>query len=318
MFSPNLSIDDIISQYGELSIYRLFIKEEIEPNKPVLSPLRTDDTKPSLGLYWYNNSLLYKDFGHSAGNVFQFVMRLHNCDFQTAVKIINQKIKGGNIKPNLKGLSSFKEKSTTIYKYEPYYIEWSDYDKHYWYTYKITLDYCNKFKIRPVLSVKCNDYYLKNIYQNSSPFYAYHVNDHFRFYKPFSEDYKWLGNLNKNDIYGLAQLKYNSDILFITSSLKDVMILDILNYNAIAPSSESTFIPERILFELMQKYKYLYIYYDNDASGIQYSKKYQSKYNISYINNPHRSKCKDPSDLAKKENLNMVNLIIKNKINERK
>ena len=163
MFSPKLSIDDIISQYGELSIYRLFIKEEIEPNKPVLSPLRTDDTKPSLGLYWYNNSLLYKDFGHSAGNVFQFVMRLHNCDFQTAIKIINQRIKGGNIKPNLKGLSSFKEKSNTVYKYEPYYMEWSDYDKHYWYTYKITLDYCNKFKIRPVLSVKCNDYYLKNI-----------------------------------------------------------------------------------------------------------------------------------------------------------
>ena len=78
--------------------------------------------------------------------------------------------------------------------------------------------------------------------------YAYKVFDKFKIYRPLASKYtKWRTNLTTSDVQGLAQIPEKGDLLIITKSLKDVMVLYEMGYTAISAASETTFIPEDII-----------------------------------------------------------------------
>ena len=74
------------------------------------------------------------------------------------------------------------------------------------------------------------------------------------------------------------------------------MCLYEMGYNAIAASSETTFIPEDILQSLRSKWKHIVIIYDRDKTGMLEARKYSKQYRLDAIFVHKRFKAKDISD----------------------
>ena len=131
--------------------------------------------------------------------------------------------------------------------------------------------------------------------------YAYKVYDKFKIYRPLASKYtKWRTNLTVRHVQGLEQLRHEGgDLLIITKSLKDVMCLTEMGFNAIASASETTFIPEDILKDLQKKWKHVIIVYDRDPAGMQNARQYSKQYGLDAIFVHKKFKAKDVSDAVK-------------------
>ena len=114
----------------------------------------------------------------------------------------------------------------------------------------------------------------------------------------------------KNYIQGSDQLKYNKPTLIITSSLKEIMSLDNINFNAeyIAPESECTLISKKVISSYLLKYDNIFTLFDNDAAGNIGMNKYYDEYGIPGI---YVNLSKDVSDSIKDHS----KLTVKNYIN---
>lgn len=140
--------------------------------------------------------------------------------------------------------------------------------------------------------------------------YAYKVYDKFKIYRPLASKYtKWRTNLTNRHVQGLSESPSGGgNLLIITKSLKDVMCLYEMGYNAIAASSETTFIPEDILKSLKSKWKHIVILYDRDGPGMTNARKYCKQYKLDAIFVNKKFKSKDISDAVKNNNFNEVKI----------
>ena len=131
--------------------------------------------------------------------------------------------------------------------------------------------------------------------------YAYKVDDKFKIYRPLASKYtKWRTNLTNWNVQGLSEIpKEGGNLLIITKSLKDVMCLYEMGFNAIAASSETTFIPDNILQSLRSKWKHIVILYDRDKTGMLESRKYSKQYKLDAIFVHKKFNAKDISDAVK-------------------
>ena len=131
--------------------------------------------------------------------------------------------------------------------------------------------------------------------------YAYKVYDKFKIYRPLASKYtKWRTNLTTRHVQGLAELPAEGgNLLIITKSLKDVMCLYEMGFNAIAASSETTFIPDDILKPLCSKWKHVVILYDRDKTGMRRAREYSKKYRLDAFFVHKKFKAKDISDAVK-------------------
>ena len=131
--------------------------------------------------------------------------------------------------------------------------------------------------------------------------YAYKVYDRFKIYRPLASKYtKWRTNLTNRHVQGLSELpQEGGNLLIITKSLKDVMCLYEMGFNAIAASSETTFIPDDILNLLQTKWKNIIILYDRDKTGMKTAREYSKKYGLDAIFVHKKFKAKDISDAVR-------------------
>jgi 5S rRNA maturation endonuclease (ribonuclease M5) len=90
--------------------------------------------------------------------------------------------------------------------------------------------------------------------------------------------------------------KDGGSILIITKSLKDVMVLHEMGFDAVAASSETTFIPDDILETLKKKYKHILILYDRDPTGMKNARQLSKEYKLDAFFINKRFKAKDISD----------------------
>ena len=137
-------------------------------------------------------------------------------------------------------------------------------------------------------------------YKEDNPMDANKVYNHFKIYKPLADKYtKWRNNLTELDIQGFKQLPKTGDILIITKSMKDVMCLYEMGIPAISPSSESTFIPNKILEQLKKRFKRIIILFDRDEAGVKYLRKISLKTGLEGMLVHKKFKAKDISDAIK-------------------
>jgi hypothetical protein len=113
-----------------------------------------------------------------------------------------------------------------------------------------------------------------------------------------------------NYVQGLEQLPSDGNILFITSSLKDICVLHEIGIPAIAPNAESSFLDENLIEHLKTRFKRIYVNYDSDDPGVRASISFTEKYNLEYWNIPKEYECKDVSDYINRYGQeNLINLI---------
>lgn len=303
MYSTKLSstetLEDLLSKIDDYDIYAYYMGN-FTIGKLYNSPLRTDDKIPSFAIFkGRRGNLMFKDHGSGeSGNAISFIKLIDHITDQTALE-----------KQLLKIIRSTKPteiRNRTVVRSTDYTVDigivrqpFTKIDIDYWNQFNISLDTLNKFQ---VFSIK---YYLSNkivkgIYKDENPMYAYKVFDKFKIYRPLASKYtKWRTNLTTSDVQGLAQIPEKGDLLIITKSLKDVMVLYEMGYTAISAASETTFIPEDILSGLKEKWKYIVLLYDRDKAGIQNARKYSKQYNLPAFFINKKFKSKDISDAVK-------------------
>ncbi len=113
--------------------------------------------------------------------------------------------------------------------------------------------------------------------------------------------------MTSNLLHGSSQLS-PADTLIITKSMKDVMVLNEMGYQAVSPMAENVIPSEEIIQDLIDAYPKIYIFYDNDGDfnppkgesgkGKQAASKIAGKYKLPMIFLPDGGP-KDISDYVK-------------------
>lgn len=300
-----ITIDYILSKVTEYDIYARYLGQ-FKVGFIYNSPFRKDKN-PSFGLFYSRKSghLLFKDHGNGeCGDVVKFVSLFTGLTNYN--DILNQIVRDMSI-TNTTVLTSSKEairsEDTVIGVVRQ---EFTQIDKDYWSQFGITEKTLKKFNVNSIKYYLC-DGVVKGIYKDTNPMYAYKVYDRFKVYRPLGDKFtKWRNNLTEYDIQGYEQLPKHGDTLVITKSMKDVMCLYEMGYNAISPSSESTFIPDNVLEELKNRFKRILICFDRDIPGVRSMRKISLKTGLNSFLVHKKFNAKDISDAIKTNGLDTI------------
>lgn len=305
----------ILSRTTEYDIYAYYIGHRFIIGSKFNSPLRRD-ANPSFGIFVSKktNSLLFKDQSTGeVGNCFKFVqLKEHLPDFKSTLNRIYEDLNLNNLRTTEYGIKvrdTYKASTTKIEIKRKYY---TNSDDLYWNKYSIDRSILKHFNVYPIQHAWINDKLLSWKYSETEPMYAYQIYNKFKIYRPLSKtSEKWLSNCTINDVQGFEQLPLKGDLLLITKSLKDVMCLYKLGYNAISANSENTLIPQKIITNIKSRFNKIIVFYDNDEAGIKGSDNMCNTYDLKSISIDISLEVKDVSDYIKKYNLSKASKLIK-------
>ena len=304
-----MSLKDLLDKLTDYDIYSYYVGQ-FKIGKLFNSPLRSDDKNPSFAIFkGINGGLFFKDHGSGeGGNAIKFVKLYKNINTKDELErellhiVRKMNPNSGNA---IRTYSYSVDSGPTdigIVR-QPF----TDVDKRYWKQFHISIDTLRKFQVFSIKYFLCNRV-VRGTYKETSPMYAYKVDDKFKIYRPLASKYtKWRTNLTNRNVQGLSELPVEGgNLLIITKSLKDVMCLYEMGFNAIAASSETTFIPDDILDSLRHKWKNVIMLYDRDKTGMLESRKYSKQYKLDALFVHKRFKAKDVSDAVKDNSYNEV------------
>jgi DNA primase len=304
-----MSLKDLLDKLTDYDIYSYYVGQ-FKIGKLFNSPLRSDDKNPSFAIFkGMNGGLFFKDHGSGeGGNAIKFVKLYKNINTKDELE-----------RELLRIVRKMNPNSGNAIRTYSYSVDsgptdigivrqpFTDVDKQYWKQFHISLDTLKKFQVFSIKYFLCNRV-VRGTYKENSPMYAYKVDDKFKIYRPLASKYtKWRTNLTNRNVQGLSELPMEGgNLLIITKSLKDVMCLYEMGFNAIAASSETTFIPDDILDSLRHKWKNVIMLYDRDKTGMLESRKYSKQYKLDALFVHKRFKAKDISDAVKDNSYNEV------------
>jgi DNA primase len=309
------SYKDILDKLSDLDIYEKYLGQSINLNKlyKCINP-NHKDTNPSMGFYQSGQNINFKCFGCGCnGNQINFIKTYYNCEFKEAINYLKKDFKLDSI------ITTKRSDILTEKRYSeiiPTYRNWKLIDFEYWNQFGITLEQCLDYNIHPCKQVnyinKLGEYKLWAEHSNSNPIYCYEISAKYECYRPYNQKKgKWLANTTNFDIRGLEQLK-DSNLLIITSSLKDVMVLANFGYTAISCGGEGKYIPEKVIDYLYSKYDNIIIFYDNDEQGLNYGEIQASNVGCDYRFIPIIfQNTKDISDFYKKWSKKITSNLLK-------
>lgn len=300
------NLNDLLKIATEYDIYSFYIGSQFKVGKVMKSPLRKD-IHPSFGIFKSSigDSLMWKDQATGkTGNVIQFVGEMFNLTNGNALKKIISDIDAGNIYSTKQGkdIQDRYKKTKTIISIQR--KNFTETDDEYWGEYLITRNILKKHNVYPILTFWINDTPSSLFYSKDHPLYAYQIFDKFQIYAPKAlRKNKFRNSTSIYDVHGLEQIPQYGKLLIITKSKKDVMVLDRLGYNAIAPCGENTPIPKNIIDNLKARFEKIVILYDNDSAGIKGAEKLSKETELKYTYIPEnyykQFKIKDISDFIK-------------------
>jgi 5S rRNA maturation endonuclease (ribonuclease M5) len=296
--------ETILERIDEQSLFAKYTPG-MKLNRVMMSPLR-EDKHPSFCIYTKKNgSIAYKDYATGdRGNVFKYLGKLWNMTYPETLRRIGTELDKYDVISQEKNLITTP--TPTGIDIGIVRQDFTIQDLEYWGQYSITTDLLDQYEV-----TSCKHYLINGrcygTYALNDPMYAYRVFDKFKIYRPYSLKSKWRGNLTSYDIQGYKQLKGNSsDVLIITKSLKDVMVLKLLGYDAIAPPSESSHIPEEIIQAIRLRYSKVIVLYDRDKAGMLNARKLYHKYGLPFVFINKLYHVKDISDFIKKYGIELT------------
>lgn len=263
------SKEEILRYYTEYDIYAKYLGFNFKINKPFNSPFREDKT-PSFSIYTNrsNGKLMYKDFATGeGGDVFKFVYKKlgliepRDTTFAIARDFALNKSYTPPPRPRaVPSMGSTLEITVTRKNF-------TKADLEFWGKFGIQEETLKNYNVSALKAFQINTVN-QDVAKPDNPIYGFKVFNHFKIYRPLAEkELKWRNSLCVFDIQGFEQLNGSGDILFITKSLKDVMVLREFGYDAVAPPCETSTIPEIVINNLKSRFKRIVVFYDNDAAG---------------------------------------------------
>ena len=300
-------LSDILSQLDDYDIFAYYMGN-FKVGKLYNSPLRHDDKNPSFAVFkGRQGNLMFKDHGSGvAGNALRFVKEYNHISTDSELEKELLKIIRHTAPLSTRDVKR-EYKSSSSVEIGIVRQDFTNIDINYWSQYGIDIPTLQRYNVFSIKYFLCNRI-VSGVYKDTNPMYAYKVNDRFKIYRPMNSKYtKWRTNLTSRDIQGLAQLPDGKGkLLIVTKSLKDVMVLRMMGYDAVSPSSETTFIPDDILQTLRDKYENMLILYDRDQTGMIRAREYSRKYNIPAFFINKRFAAKDISDAVKENGFDTI------------
>ncbi len=288
---------DILARVSPESIFKKYLGS-FKLGRIYNSPMREDKT-PSFGLFISSkdNEVLYKDLATGeCGDAFKFVKNYKKLQtYNDVYRAIYEDMNLFMPTENITSKRSYTRKLTSISVNRK---AMTKLDIAFWGKFGISEETLRLFRVYPISRLFINNI-LKDTYKETEPMYAYRIFNKFKIYKPLSSKLnKWRGNLSSLDIQGFEQLPESGETLIITKSLKDVMVLYEMGYDAISPASESTEIPEIVILNIKKRFKHIVVLYDRDATGMIFARKHVKKYGLDFMFINKKYNAKDISDLV--------------------
>lgn len=281
--TDNITMDKILNLTSEQIIYEYYLGRPIKINKPISSPFRKDKN-PSWSIFrGRKGDLINIDFATGeTGNVISFVKQLLGLNYGQALNTIwKDIIQNDKVikRPNKKEIPNCTTTRIGIKR-----KNFTKTDDDYWKQYNISRDTLKHFDVTPISKFWVNEIESILSYDKDNPMYAYKVFGKFKLYRPHSltKKDKWRSNCGIYDIQGLAQLPDKGELLIITKSLKDIMVLYEYGYTAVAPQSEQASIPTSLMENLKGRFDKIIIFFDYDNGGLTGAMKLSEKHNVEY------------------------------------
>ena len=260
-----LHTEVILAKVSEYDIFKHYCPNFKELGVKFCSDLRAD-SHPSCSIVEWNNKLLYKDFANEEHtfNCFSYVMYKYGIDFISSLETISKDFGLGLVaNSNTRVAKIYSAPKQSVRQKSKIYIrsrEWDERDKLFWGKYGIKKSLLIQYNVIPINYFWINDsrFRVKDIG------YAYKFKDGYKIYQPYDPENKWYSNVGTNTVQGLEQLPDTGHVVFITSSLKDVLTLVYMGYSAIAPQSEMVTIDDKFICGLKESFTIIVVLYDND------------------------------------------------------
>lgn len=303
---------DILEKVSDYNIFKYYYKD-FKVNALISSPFRKDKN-PSCRIFLapISGRLLFKDFGTNfTGDVFVFLEKYLNMDRHSVYDRVvvdfglenyfrihsDNLIKGKT--PEIITQDSIKDLVQNSVNIQIKVREWNALDLGYWEGFNVSQETLIKYRVFPISFMFING----EIYSVDSFSYAYlEYKDgeaRYKIYQPKSKRLKWVNNLIEGTLSGWEQMHDKSDYLIIASSLKDAMCIHDLGYtNVLAPQTENYTFKPHIVEALKERFKTIYVFYDNDEPGLKAAERMNILYGFKTITTKTK-KYKDPSDFYK-------------------
>lgn len=324
------TIEEIKKLYSDEELLNYYYGD-FEPDVFYPSPFR-EETKGSFIIDYYDNNWRWRDFGLSTQpkDGFEFVLVKYDLTIsQTILKIHSDLSNSTNRKIFTKKKAVEKEKNKIACKL------WIPKEE------KI-LEYWKKHGLETVKELKHYNIYSGIVFLNEKIvmkstkyktvviFLFDKVTKSWKGYNPDAKEneLRFFSNNITTTIQNWKELdndvniwgkKYDKDIMFITSSYKDAIVINKLGYHAVAPQSENSFLNPWDLDYLKTRFKHIYVFYDNDSTGVDRCKEYTQQNNLYYINIPQgitttkEGFCKDPADVVYNYNYKLLQQIVEDR-----
>lgn len=288
----SLNKDNVLNLISEYQIFSYYLGRDFKSGVVMNSPLRQDD-KPSFSVFTdRKGTLRFKDFGTgSTGDCFTLIQQMFGIDFYSSLVRISEDFKldlmydKRNVvhKPFDGFVTAIKElkfdaKKSINVKIQPYTFV----DKYYWEQYGINEEVLKYYNIFSCKCVFIGDKVV-GYYKNNDPMYGYlfYKDDVYtwKIYRPLSlTGHKWMSNTNRTIFQGWDQLPERGELIIITKSLKDVMVLRTLGFISAALQNEITSIKDTVARELYERFNKVYILNDFDLTGVKGANNLKKKY----------------------------------------
>lgn len=311
----HLHSEVILSKISEYDIFRHYCPNFKQPGIKFCSDLR-EDKKPGVSIVDWKGTLLYKDFAFEEHtfNCFGYVMHKYNLEFVGALQIISKDfglgLSSSDIVPTAKKYAYQKEQlRRTVIRIKSRH--WSSEDAAYWSQFCISKDLLIRFDVHPIEYFWINE----TRFHPHSISYAFRFHSGYKIYSPHEEENKWYSNVSKSVVQGYSQLVSSGETVFLTSSLKDVMCLEVLGYPAVALQSEMQMPSQTFIQKIKERFKEVIVLYDNDFESDQnpgqtMASKICQEFELANLCIPDVYRSKDISDLIKTHGLHAATQLI--------
>lgn len=238
------------------------------------SPLRRD-VHPSFRLWSPDGKrVLYKDFATGDhGDIWDVISYMEGCSRAQAIhKMEYGEIKATVTKTNFGGKAVIRGSSEINIKVKT--RNWTDKDRKYWGSFGITEDWLIMADVYPITHKIVIQEGKEYVFCADELAYAYVEfrgdKQTMKIYQPLNKKFKWMGNHNKGIISLWTKIPAVGDELCICSSVKDALCLwENYGIPSIAPQGEAYKLPDNVVGQLKERFKKVYILFDNDEPGLK-------------------------------------------------
>lgn len=300
----NISINDVREITSDDEVVSKYLGINSVPIIMV-SPLRKDKN-PSLSIFRLpDGNIGYKDFGTGEkGIIYDLLSKLWNISIKQVYRRIIDDYSPSNTLINKTKRQRRLRKSCTTLNVK--IREWRDWDLEYWNKYGISKEWLEYAEIYPISTLFFNNDKTAIPAEKYAYVYVERKDNKvtLKVYQPYSERFKWISK-HDSSVWDLwTKIPITGDKLIITSSRKDALcVWSNSGIPSLSLQGEGYIPKESVINELKNRYKDIYVLYDNDFQsdvnhGRLYGKHLSELYNLKQIEIPDEYRSKDPSDLC--------------------